>query len=86
MATLSLEVPDAIAMDVLNALKWKYPDVNIDGLTNVAAARRIVRNMLRDVYLEWLVTQKNIELEAQFDVQRAAARAQLEQEVATITG
>lgn len=85
MATLSFIVPDAIALDVLNALKWKYPNVDISGRTNIASAKRIIREMLKDVYRDYLWAQKNIELETQFNATRQAEKEALEVEVRSIT-
>jgi len=84
MATLTLTVPDELALEVLAALKWKYPQVDVAGLTATAAARRILRHMLTEVYLEHLWAQRNIELEAGFNAARAAAKAELEAKLATI--
>jgi len=84
MATLTLTVPDALADDVLPALKWKYPQVDVKGRTALGAARRILRHMLTEVYFEHLWAQRNIELEAGFNAARAAAKAELEAKLATI--
>lgn len=86
MASLTITIPDALAADVLAALKWKYPQVDVEGRTALGAARRILRHMLVEVYREYRWAQKNIELETQFNVTRDAEKAALDAELAAITG
>lgn len=75
MAILSINVPDAMVPEVFDALKWKYPEVDITGLAMGAAARKIVRRMLAKTYEEYKVALDNTSLLTDYNTLLAAAKA-----------
>lgn len=77
MATITITVPDNIAPKLLLALKYGHPFVDTTGLTGVAAAKKIIREMLREEYRAWLVAgaKEQIMASAQTQIQAAEVAA-----------
>lgn len=85
MATLTLTVPDAMVPALFDALVWKHPEVDITGLAMGAAARKILRAMLVEVYKEHRVAVENVTLLTAYNGELAATKAAVDTEAEAIT-
>lgn len=74
MATLEITVPDALVTPLLSALAWKYPDIDVTGLTAVGKGRRYLREFLRDAFVDYAVHQGILSANTAFIAAQQAAR------------
>ncbi len=85
MASLTITVNDALVPDLLDALIWKFPNVDISGLGAAAAAKKFAVEFMRDVYKEYRTTVENTTLLAEYNAQFQAAKDAAAAEAAGIT-
>lgn len=85
MATLTITIDDALVAPLLGALAWKYPQVDLTGLTDAQMGRRYMRAMLVETWVEYRVAQAITEANAAFAAAQDEARAQAEAAAGGIT-
>ena len=84
MASITITVDDALVGPLLTALKWKYPEVDIEGLTLAQQGKRYIRTLLRDVYREYKVDLATREASLAYFAAQNTAADNAEQEAAGI--
>lgn len=53
MASLTITVPDAMVPDLVAAVKYAHPEIDFTGMTDAQSARRVIRDYLRVMYVDW---------------------------------
>jgi hypothetical protein len=54
MASITISVPDAIVQDLVDAMKFYHQEVNVDGLNNGQAAKKIILSQLKREYTDYM--------------------------------
>lgn len=85
MASLTINVSDSLVAPLLSALHWKYPDIELEGLTLAQQGRKFIRRMLVDVWVEYkthlaVMEANSAFIKAQTDA-KAVAEALAETEI-----
>lgn len=85
MASLTITVPDAIIPTLLEALRWKYPEIDVTNLTAAQQGRRFIAALLKAVYTEYQLYLAMAEATTVFKNTEAAAREAAETTAAGIS-